>query len=85
MDRYLVISPHTAEDCVRALQQIEATGYITHFDWGCKDGDHTGWVIIEAESRTEALMVVPTAQRASARVIKLAKFRPEDVRGAHEA
>ena len=83
MDRYLIASPHTKEDCVGALQQIEAMGYITHFDWGCMDGDHTGWVIIEAESKSEALMVVPTAQRPKARVVKLVKFTPEEVRGLH--
>ncbi|HET6273188.1 MAG TPA: hypothetical protein VFG32_09410 [Bacteroidota bacterium] len=80
MERYLIVSPHTDEDCMRVLQQIEATGYITRFDWGCKDGDHTGWVIVEATSKAEALMVVPTAQRAKAHVVKLTKFRPEDVR-----
>ena len=83
MDRYLVILPHTMEECAKSLQQIEAIGTITHFDWGCKDGEHTGWVIIEAENKAEALMVVPTLQRNKARTIKLTKFSPEDVRGFH--
>lgn len=85
MERYLIVSPHTKEDCVRALQQIEAAGYLTHFDWGCKDGDHTGWLIIEADSKSEALMVVPTSQRPTSRVVKLTKFSAEDIRGVHSA
>jgi hypothetical protein len=56
---------------------------ITHFDWGCKDGAHTGWVIIEAESRSQALMVVPPVLRGSANAVKLVKFSPEDVREMH--
>ncbi len=74
MDRYLVVIPHTMEDCLRSLQQIEAIGMITHFDWGCKDGDHTGWAIIEA---------VPTFQRNKAQAIKLTRFDPEDIRKMH--
>lgn len=84
MDRYIVILPHTAEDCMKALKQIEAVGTITHFDWACKDGEHTGYVILEADSKAEAIMVVPTIQRPKAHVVKLTKFTPEDVRAMHE-
>jgi hypothetical protein len=85
MERYIVIAPHTAENCVKALQQVEAIGYITHFDWGCRDGEHCGWVIIEADSAKEALMVVPSSDRASARAIKLTKFTPADIKPLHKA
>jgi hypothetical protein len=83
VDRYLIISPHTAGDCKRALKEVSAAGYITHFDWGCKDGDHTGWVVLEAESTQQALLVVPTFQRQEARAVKLVKFTMEDVVNMH--
>ncbi|MBI5473663.1 MAG: hypothetical protein HY961_15095 [Ignavibacteriae bacterium] len=83
MDRYMVVIPHTEEDCLRVLKQIEAIGTITHFDWGCKDGDHTGWAIIEADSASEAMLVVPTIQRAKAQTIKLTRFNPEEIRSMH--
>ena len=83
MDRYMVVLPHTAEDCTAVLHQIEAIGAITHFDWGCKDGEHTGWVIVEAEDRDQAMMVVPTFQRKRAHLVKLTKFSPEDVLSMH--
>jgi hypothetical protein len=83
MERFLVISPHTNADCIEALQQVLFAGYLTHFDWGCKDGDHTGWVIIEAENAKEALMVVPPKQRPSARVVRLTKFSSADVEKMH--
>ena len=83
MDRYLIILPHTMEDCMRAIKQIEAIGMITHFDWGCKDDDHTGYVVLEADSKPEALMVVPSALRVKARAIKLIKFSLEDVQAMH--
>lgn len=83
MDRYIVILPHTAEECVRALKQIEAIGAITHFDFGCKDSEHTGFAVIEAESHAHARMVVPSIMREKARVIKLCHFTPEEVRDFH--
>ncbi len=83
MDKYLVISPHTAGDCKKALHEVNATGYITHFEWGCMDGDHTGWVMIEAENTQQALMVVPSMQRHNAKAVKLVKFSPTDVVNMH--
>lgn len=83
MDRYIVIAPHTAEDCTKVLANVESMGYITHFDWGCKDGEHCGWVIIEADNPREALLVVPAFDRHKARAIKLTKFGPQDLKVTH--
>ncbi|MEK6565784.1 MAG: hypothetical protein AABZ41_03655 [Bacteroidota bacterium] len=83
MERYLVISPHTAEDCAKAIKQIESVGSLTRFDWGCKDGEHTGWVIVEADSKAEALMVVPSVERPHAKIVKLVKFSPSEVKAMH--
>jgi hypothetical protein len=83
MDRYLIISPHTAADCKKALQEVTAMGYITHFDWGCEDGEHVGWAVIEADNAKEALLVVPTFQRVSAKAVKLKRFSPEDIAAMH--
>ena len=83
MDRFLIVSPHTAEDCKLALQQVLAIGYLTHFEWGCRDGEHTGWAILEAEDAKQALMSVPAAQRHSARAIKLTRFSTSDIEKMH--
>jgi hypothetical protein len=83
MDRYLVVSPHTEKDCAATLKQMLYIGYITHFDWGCMDGDHTGWAIIEAANANEAKMVVPPTQRATTRVIRINKFSPSDIQNMH--
>ena len=83
MERYIVIAPHTKGDCTKTLRQIEAMGYITHFDWGCKDGEHCGWAVIEAESPAKALLVVPAFDRHNAKAVRLAKFSPQEVRSMH--
>ena len=34
MDRYLIETPHKAQDCLNLFQLLNARGYLTHFDWG---------------------------------------------------
>jgi hypothetical protein len=74
MQRYLVETPHSAQDCKLLIDQIYAMGYLYHFDWGCKVGVHSGWAIIEAENEAEARLSVPPLVRNKARVIQLNKF-----------
>jgi hypothetical protein len=83
MKRFLVISNHKAEDCNLALKETLAIGYLTHFDWGCKDGEHTGWAVLEAEDKEQAMMSVPTFLRNRAKVVRLVKFDPEKVANFH--
>ena len=79
MNRYMVISGHTAEDCRQAVKYFAEfhAGYITHFEWGCKDNDHNAYKIIEAESHEEAMMSVPPLLRDKARIIMLVYFKPD--------
>lgn len=83
MNRYLVETEHSAEDCLHILDLVLASGYITHYDWGCETGNHTGWVIVEAESEEEALLSVPSIVRNKARAVKLNKFTPENIKSFH--
>ncbi|HLF71707.1 MAG TPA: hypothetical protein VI759_06120 [Dehalococcoidia bacterium] len=86
MARYLVSSEHTEEDCVRALDSVLAISQqlMARFDWGCKDGDHRGWVVVEAQDKNTAKMLLPTFIRDKAQVVALTKFTPEDVKSFHD-
>ena len=81
MNRFMVISGHTAADCRQAVKDFADfyAGYITHFEWGCKDNDHNAYAVIEAESHDEAKMSVPPLLREKARVIKLTYFHPAKI------
>ena len=86
MARYLIEVPHEAERiaCYRVIQVFLSTGshYLTHCDWGCKDGVHKAWINIDAASKDEALRVVPPAFRKDATVIELYKFEMDEVESA---
>jgi hypothetical protein len=76
MNRYLIESPHTAENCMQAIQDLNAAGYLHHFEWGCKDNDHTAWAIVEADTLENARQIVPWYLRDKARIVRLVKFDP---------
>jgi hypothetical protein len=75
MERFLIESPHEAEACTQVIRDIHAAGYLHHFDWGCKDDDHTGWAIVEAETHEDARQIVPWYLRDKARIVRLVKFK----------
>ncbi len=83
MKQYLIISPHDAGECNKALKQVYAAGYLSHFYWGCKSGEHCGWIILDAENLNEALLVVPAFLRTKARAIELYQFNPTEVERLH--
>lgn len=87
MLRYIVESPHTKEECLRALDEILAKGPETlrKFDWGCAKGDHTGYALIEAENETQVRNMLPSFLKEKAKVINVAKLSPEQIKSFHKA
>ena len=83
MARYLIEVPHEpdVQACVRAVQVFLATGFhlLTHADWGCMDGQHCAWIIVDVDSKDEARYLVPPVFRANARVIGLNQFSMEQL------
>jgi hypothetical protein len=84
MNRYLIETTHTKQDCLHAYDLVLAHGFITHYDWGCEQGIHKGWAVIEADNSSEALLSVPPLIRDKALVVKLKKFSPEEIQSFHE-
>lgn len=80
MQKFMIISPHTHEECTMVIKQSLAIGYLTHFFWGCKSGDHTGYAMIDAENEQEALYSIPTVIRNKGKAIGVIQFDPEKVK-----
>jgi hypothetical protein len=83
MQRFLIEVPHEAETiaCARAIQILLKTGshYMTHAEFGCKDGDHRAWIIVEADTKEEARNTVPPVYRDVAKVVGLNRFSLEEI------
>jgi len=78
MSRFLIEVPHEAgmAACARAVEALLKSGshFLTHADWGCKDGVHKAWVTVEVQDRNEARGIVPPEFRTRATVIELNTF-----------
>ena len=90
MARYLVEVPHDnrKEACQMAVRVFLETGshFVTGADWGCSDGEHKAWMIVEVGSKDEALSILPPLFRNSAKVTSLKQFtldRRGDIIGVH--
>ena len=83
MPRYLIELSHDDEHeaCVRALHAIQQYGshFVTHADWGCRDGVHSGWLVAECDNRAQALGMVPPEMRGEARIAKVEHFTPDEI------
>ena len=83
MARFLIEVPH--EDhlaaCEHAVRTLFETGshFLTHADWGCNDGEHKAWVIVEVDNHEEARSILPPEYRSAAKVIQLNKFTKEEL------
>ena len=85
MARFLIEVPHEAEEveCARAVQILLRTGshFLTHAEWGCLDGEHKAWMIMELETKEEARSILPPAYRSQAKIVELNKFTMEEIEG----
>jgi len=78
VQRFLIEVPHenTAYACARAAELLLRTGshFMTHADFGCSDGVHKAWFIVERDNKEEARSVLPSELRPIASVIGLHYF-----------
>lgn len=85
MALYLITSNHEPEQCLDALDDMLAKGTDTlnKFVFGCKEGDHTGYAIVDAESRSTALSLLPDFLQETACVSRVDRFTPADIKTFH--
>ncbi len=83
MSKFLIEVPHGADKkaCDQAIQVFLQTGshFLTHAEWGCMDGEHKAWIIVEVETREDARYIVPPLFRQDAKIVQLTTFTSKDI------
>ena len=83
MAKFLIEVPHPEETvaCARVVDVFLKTGshYLTGADWGCKDGVHKSWMLVDVDGKEDALRIVPPAFRAQAKIIELNTFSMKEI------
>lgn len=82
MTRYLIEVSHedNKDACNQAVQAFMETGshFMTNADWGCGDGEHKAWFIVDLDSKDQAMQILPPLLRENAKVIELQQFTAAD-------
>ncbi|MCX6246234.1 MAG: hypothetical protein NTW10_00735 [Bacteroidetes bacterium] len=82
MKKFLIEVPHDSDkhSCEHAIQVFRESGshYLTRAEWGCMDGEHKSWIIVEVDSKEEARSIVPPLFRSVAKIIQLVTFASID-------
>ena len=83
MARFLIEVPHEgkAKECALAVKVLLSSGshYLTHAEFGCLDGEHKAWIIVEMDSKEDARFILPPVYRPRARIVELNKFSLEEI------
>ncbi len=83
MPRFLIEVPHEENTlaCAKAVKVFLESGshFLTHADWGCKDGDHKAWLMVDVDSKDQARAILPPAYRHDAKIVQLNYFTLEEI------
>ena len=83
MARFFIEVEHEPGEiaCAHAVKTLLKTGshFLTHADFGCKDGEHKAWIIVDVENKEAAKAILPTNARSSAKIVQLNKFALEEI------
>ena len=78
MPRYLIEIPHSSDKiaCAKVVRTFATSGshFLTQADWGCADGDHRAWMVVDVDNREAAEAIVPPAFRPETKITRLVKF-----------
>jgi len=81
MAKYLIEVPHEANmaACSRAVQVFLSSGshFLVNADWGCGDGEHKAWMIVDVENKEQARSIVPSFYQPETKIVALNRWRPE--------
>ena len=83
MAKFLIEVPHDSSEaaCTNAVRIFYETGshFLTNADWGCKDGDHCAWLVVEVDNKQQARQILPSAFRHIARIVRLNKWTRKEM------
>jgi hypothetical protein len=83
MDKFLIEVDHepTNYACLNAARVFFQTGshFLRQAEWGCHDGVHKAWLIVEVDNKDQARQIVPPLFRSDARIVKLHTYTRDEM------
>jgi hypothetical protein len=53
--------------------------FLAKAEWGCEDGEHKAWLIVEMDSKEQVRQIIPSFYRDRTKITKLFQVTREDV------
>ena len=83
MENFLIEIPHEPSEsaCVNAVRIFYQTGshFLARAEWGCDDGEHKAWLLVDVENKDQARQIIPSAFRQKAKIVRLKKFTRQEM------
>jgi hypothetical protein len=83
MPKFLIEVRHEPEvvACAKVVRVFLTSGshFLSNAEWGCEDGDHRAWMMVDAANRAEANAIVPPAFRPNTTIVGLNRFHLEQI------
>ena len=81
--KFLIEVPHEASTaaCARVVDVFlkSRSHFLSRADWGCRDGEHKAWIVVDVDSREDARRIVPPQFRPQAKIVQLNTFTMEEI------
>ena len=70
-----------AGECARVVDVFLKSGshFLSNADWGCKDGEHKAWIIVDVDSKESARRILPPLLRPHAKIVQLNSFTVAEI------
>jgi hypothetical protein len=84
--KYFVQVPHTQEQCMNMLGEMKKKGdpFLSKFYFGCMNGDHTGYGVLEGSSEDDVRKMLPREEQANAKIEKVDQFTAAKIEQIHK-
>ena len=84
MNTYMLTLPHTPDECLEALgATADVPKLLSKTKFGCNNGDHTGYAMLDAQSDTEISNLIPQPLRSKAKITKVESFTAAQIASFH--
>jgi hypothetical protein len=81
--KFLIEVPHETNTvaCAQVVDIFLKSGshFLSRADWGCRDGVHKAWMIVDVDTKDEAQRILPPAFRRDATIVGLNTFSVEEI------
>jgi len=83
MSKFLIEVPHSDDqaECLRVVHIFLSTGshFLSNAEWGCMDGEHKAWMMVDVDSKEDARSILPPAFRNQAKITRITKFTLDQI------